>query len=77
MYLLSERESDSKHARNCVYLMKIENSSLVATVMLSIYAKLSSHVLAIQERESGSKHARNYVYLSKIENSSYHQEFDL
>ena len=45
--------------------------------MLSIYAKPSSHVLAIQERESGSKHARNYVYLSKIENSSYHQELDL
>ena len=49
--------------------------------MLSIYAKLSSHVLAIRERErereSGSKHARNCVYLSKIENSSYHQELDL
>ena len=49
--------------------------SLVASVMLSLYAKLSSHALAIQERESGSKHVRNWVYLSKIENSSYGQEF--
>ena len=36
---------------------------------LSLYAKLSSHILAIREREreNGSKHARNCVYLSKIE----------
>ena len=27
MYSLSERESGSKHARNCVYLSKIENSA--------------------------------------------------
>ena len=43
----------------------------------SIYAKLSSHVFAIQERERGSKHARNCVYLCKIENSSFYQELDL
>ena len=40
--------------------------------MLSINAKLSSHVLAV--RETGSKHARNCDYLSKMENSSYYQE---
>ena len=45
--------------------------------MLSIYAKLSSHVVAIRKREHGSKPARNCVYLSKIENSFYHQELDL
>ena len=39
--------------------------SLVASVMLSIYAQLSSHVLATRERESGNKHARNCVHLER------------
>ena len=49
--------------------------SLDASVMLFIYAELSSHVLAIRERESSSKHAN--CDLSRIENSCYHQEIDL
>ena len=61
---------------NTVYCFQF--ALLVASVMLSIYAKLSSHVLTIREREreSGSKHARNCVYLGKIENSSYYQELE-
>ena len=37
--------------------------------MLSIDAKLSSHLL-VSDRVSGSKHSRDWVYVSKIENSS-------
>ena len=50
---------------------------IISCISLSIYAKLSNHVLAIRERESGCKYAMNCVYLSKIENSSYYQELDL
>ena len=60
--------SDSLHSQHCL-LFSVCSISLVASVLLSIYAKLSSHVLAF-ERASSSKHARNCVYLSKIENSS-------
>ena len=42
--------------------------------MLSIYTKLSSHLLTLRERESCSKHLWNWFYFSKVENSSYHQE---
>ena len=45
-------------------------------IMLSIHAKLFSHLHAIGERESGSKHAMNCVYLNKVENSSYHQNLN-
>ena len=48
-------------------------SELYASVMVSIYAKLSSH-LAVRKRERGCTHARNCVYLSKMKNSSYCQE---
>ena len=47
---------------------------LYASVILSMYAKLSSHLLAVWERESSCTHARNCVYLSTIENSPYHQK---
>ena len=49
---------------------------LYASVMLSIYAKLSSHLLTVRKRESTCTHARNCVFTiySKIENSSYYQE---
>ena len=56
------------------YALSLTKYWLYALVMLSIYAKLYSH-LAVQKRESGCMHARNCVYLSKIENSSYYQEF--
>ena len=42
--------------------------------LLSIYAKLSSHLPAVQKRKSGCIHAKNYGYTSKIENSSSYQE---
>ena len=65
---------------NTVYCFQFALYHQYVSVMLSIYAKLSSEVLAIQERErerereGGITHERNCVYLSKIENSSYHQE---
>ena len=66
--------NDNFPLKHCLLFLAC-SKSLVASVMLSIYAKLSSHTCYL--RESGSKHARNCVYLSKIENSSDHQELDL
>ena len=57
------------------FFFQFYSISLLVSVMLSIYAKLSSHVL-VTDRESGYKHARNWVYISKIENSSYHHELE-
>ena len=37
-------------------------------VMLSVYAKLSSRLLAVQKRERETAHMQGTVYLSKIEN---------
>ena len=42
----------------------------ICIVVLSIYAKLSSHLLAIGEREIVAVNERNCVYFSKIEYSS-------
>ena len=42
------------------------STPLVASIMLSIYAKLSSHVLAIRER--AAINMQGTVFLSKIEN---------
>ena len=45
-----------------------------ASVMLSIYAKLSNDLLTMCPRKR-VVHARNSIYLSKVENYSYyHQE---
>ena len=52
----------------CISLAQLLSTS---SVMLSIYATLSSHLLAVQVRENGSKPARDCVHLGKIENSSY------
>ena len=79
---LSENKGMEKLTRLCTsdfpfdhcLLFSVCSISLVASVMLSLYAKLSSHVLTVHVRESSSKCARNSVYLSKIENGSYHQE---
>ncbi len=68
--------SDSWHFWHCL-LFSVCTVSLVASVMLSLCAKLSSlcsRYLRERERENGLTYARNCVYLSKIENSSYYQE---
>ena len=51
-------------------LLSVCSMSLVSSVMLSIYGRLSSHVLAIHPSKKAAVDMQGNVYLSKIENSS-------
>ena len=65
--------SDSLHFGHCL-LCSVCCISLVASVMLSIYAKLSSHLL-VSERESGSNMQGTVFTLASLKIvPSYRQE---
>ena len=51
------------HSQQHCFLFSICSTSLVVSVMLSTYAKLSS---TYSERESGCRHAENWVYLGRL-----------
>ena len=61
MYLLSEIESDSRHARNCVILVRLKT---IPTIKNLISREPVMYLLS--EIESGSKHARNCVILVRL-----------
>ena len=78
IYLLSVRKSSSKHARNCVYLIKIENSfyylKLLSHAMPEHVAELSSLVRKQQQQLSFTGHV-DLVFFPLVFKSAAVSEF--